>query len=78
MIFSKNLHEDEVKRAFSYIDYDLNGKINFDELLRVCQEFFPKISEKDVKSSFEDADLDNDGFIDMEEFSKIVQKTHNL
>ena len=78
IIFSKNLYDDEVKRAFNYIDQDLNGKINIDELMLVCQEFFNEVSKKDVERMFKTADTDNDGFIDMEEFTKIVRKTHDL
>ena len=78
IIFSKNLYDDEVKRAFNYIDQDLNGKINIDELMLVCQEFFNEVSKKDVERMFKTADTDNDGFIDMDEFTKIVRKTHDL
>ena len=67
-----------MKRAFNYIDHDLNGKINFEELLLVCQEFYDDVSLKDVENMFKTADTDNDGFIDMEEFTKIVRKTHDL
>ena len=78
IIFSKNLYDDELKRAFNYIDQDLNGKINIDELMLVCQEFFNEVSKKDVERMFKTADTDNDGFIDMDEFTKIVRKTHDL
>ena len=67
-----------MKRAFNYIDHDRNGKINFEELLLVCQEFYNDVSRKDVENMFKTADTDNDGFIDMEEFTKIVRKTHDL
>ena len=58
-----------MKRAFNYIDHDLNGKINFEELLLVCQEFYDDVSLKDVENMFKTADTDNDGFIDKEEFT---------
>ena len=67
-----------MKRAFNYIDHDRNGKINFEELLLVCQEFYNDVSRKDVENMFKTADTDNDGFIDMDEFTKIVRKTHDL
>ena len=68
-----------MKRAFNYFDHDLNGKINFEELLLVCQEFYNDVSRKDVENIFKTADTDdNDGFIDKEEFTKIVRKTHDL
>ena len=67
-----------MKRAFNYIDHDQNGKINFEELLLVCQEFYNDVSRKDVENMFKTADTDHNGFIDMEEFTKIVRKTHDL
>ena len=67
-----------MKRAFNYIDHDRNGKINFEELLLVCQEFYNDVSRKDVENMVKTADTDNDGFIDMEEFTKIVRKTQDL
>ena len=67
-----------MKRAFNYIDHDRNGKINFEELLLVCQEFYNDVSRKDVENMFKTADTDNNGLIDIEEFTKIVRKTHDL
>ena len=58
-----------MKRAFNYIDHDRNGKINFEELLLVRQEFYNDVSRKDVENMFKTADTDNDGFIDKEEFT---------
>ena len=67
-----------MKRAFNYIDHDRNGKINFEELLLVCQEFYNDVSRKDVENMFKTADTDNNGLIDIDEFTKIVRKTHDL
>ena len=67
-----------MKRAFNYIDHDRNGKINFEELLLVCQEFYNDVSRKDVENMFKTADTDDNGLIDIEEFTKIVRKTHDL
>ena len=67
-----------MKRAFNYIYHDRNGKINFEELLLVCQEFYNDVSRKDVENMFKTADTDNNGLIDIEEFTKIVRKTHDL
>ena len=69
----KSLSESEIRKAFSNIDNDKNGKINLKELLDLCRDLFSSVTREEIEKMFREVDQNNDGYIDLEEFKNIVQ-----
>ena len=64
------ISEEEMKKAFEYIDEDKNGKIELKELSRMCKELKKSVPNRKLVEIFKSADLNGDGFIDYIEFKK--------
>ena len=63
------LEHDKLRRAFSSIDEDGSGLLEYAEFRRLCRRIDARISDEDIKRTFEAIDSDGSGEVDFEEFA---------
>lgn len=59
---------EELQEGFEYNDFDGDGKIEFDEFVRMMQELDAGLSNREARQGFAEIDTNDDGLIDLEEF----------
>jgi Ca2+-binding EF-hand superfamily protein len=59
---------DEFKETFAYNDLDADGKIEFNEFLKMLNALEAGMSRDEARIGFDVVDTDDDGLIDLDEF----------
>ncbi|XP_060070995.1 calmodulin-like [Ylistrum balloti] len=72
---SRNLNEEElaeIRRSFTIIDENGDGKITLEELQNAAYCLGMNPTEEEAREMLEEADLDGDGCIDFEEYKNLM------
>lgn len=68
MLSSKGKDEEEIRKQFSGLDKNKDGKLSCEELRKMLVEGEESFSEEEIKMVFDEFDKNCDGVIDIEEF----------
>ncbi|XP_050226447.1 probable calcium-binding protein CML23 [Mercurialis annua] len=64
---------DEIRKVFTELDKNSDGKISSDELIQSLSKLGTKLSIDDVQYMMKDFDKDGNGYIDFDEFVEFIQ-----